>query len=120
MTARQLIPVLLFAALSPGLGQTRPQSDAELEKAIRERFVQSKAVALDNFTVRVQGGVATIEGRTEVVQRKAAATRMARSAGARKVVNKIEVSDAARQKASERLSKGRRRAQVTRSEAQRK
>jgi hypothetical protein len=94
----------------------KPQSsDVELEKAIRARFAQSKAGA-DKFTVRVQGGVATIEGKTDVVQRKGAATRMARSAGARQVVNKIEVSQAARQKASDNLAQGRRRAQVKRSE----
>ena len=93
-------------------------SDADLEKAIRARFAQSKS-GEDKFTVRVQGGVATIEGKTDVVQRKAAATRMAKTAGARQVVNKIEVSQAARQKSSENLAQGRRRAQVKRSEAPR-
>jgi hypothetical protein len=98
---------------------TRPAiGDVELEKAIRARFAQSKS-GLDKFTVRVQGGVATIEGKTEVVQRKGAATRMAKTAGARQVVNKIEVSQAARQKASNNLAQGRRRAQVKRSEADR-
>jgi hypothetical protein len=93
-------------------------SDLELEKAIRARFAQSKSGA-DKFTVRVQGGTATIEGKTDVVQRKAAATRMAKTAGARQVVNKIEVSQSARQKASDNLATGRRRAQVKRSEAPR-
>ncbi|MCS6953799.1 MAG: BON domain-containing protein [Bryobacterales bacterium] len=88
-------------------------TDAQLEAAIRERFAKSK-VAEDGFTVRVQGGVATIEGRTDVVQRKGAATRMAKSAGAKKVVNKVVVSDAARLKASNNLTTGRRRAQVRR------
>lgn len=91
-------------------------SDADLERAIRERLARSKCAA-DNFTVKVQGGVATIEGKTDVMQRKGAATRMARSAGAKKVVNRIQISDAARQKASERLAKGRRRVQVKRGEA---
>ena len=59
----------------------------------------------------------TIEGKTDVMQRKGAATRMARSAGAKKVVNRIQISDAARQKASDRLAKGRRRVQVKRGEA---
>ena len=99
----------------PAKAQT---SDIELEKAIRARFAKSKAGA-DKFTVRVQGGVATIEGKTDVVQRKAAATRMAKTAGARQVVNKIEVSQAARDKSSENLTQGRRRAQVKRSEAPR-
>jgi len=99
----------------PAKAQT---SDIELEKAIRTRFAKSKAGA-DKFTVRVQGGVATIEGKTDVVQRKAAATRMAKTAGARRVVNKIEVSQAARDKAGDNLAQGRRRAQVKRSEAPR-
>jgi hypothetical protein len=93
-------------------------SDAALEKSIAERFSRSKC-AEDKFTVRVQGGVATIEGKTEVVQRKAAATRMARTAGASKVVNKVLVSQVARDKASANLETGRRRAQVKRSDAAR-
>lgn len=98
---------------------SKPQrSDAEIEAAIRARFAKSKS-GIDKFTVRVQGGVATIEGKTDVVQRKAAATRMAKAAGARQVINKVEVSAAAKQKASENLADGRRRAQVKRSEAAR-
>jgi hypothetical protein len=91
-------------------------TDVELEKAIRDRFAKSKC-AQDKFTVRVQGGVATLEGKTDVVQRKGTATRMARTAGARKVINKIQVSEAAREKASATLATGRRRAQVKRSDA---
>ena len=117
--ALMLTAVAALAAQQRGAPPKQPAkpaiSDVELEKAIRARFAQSKS-ALDKFTVRVQGGVATIEGKTDVVQRKGAATRMARSAGARQVVNKIEVSQAARQKASDNLAQGRRRAQVKRSE----
>ncbi len=126
MHARHRFIALMLTALATLAAQQRgvppkqpakpPISDVELEKAIRARFAQSKS-GLDKFTVRVQGGVATIEGKTEVVQRKGAATRMARTAGARQVVNKIEVSQTARQKASDNLAQGRRRAQVKRSEA---
>ena len=73
-------------------------------------------MAADNFTVRVQGGIATWEGKTDVIQRKGAATRMARSAGAKAVVNNIKVSEAARRQASAQLDKGARRAQVKRTE----
>jgi osmotically-inducible protein OsmY len=90
-------------------------SDADLERRIRERFARSKSAA-DKFQVLVRNGVATIEGRTDVIQRKAAATRMAKSAGAKQVVNKIEVSDKAREAASQNLTTGRRRAQVKRSD----
>jgi len=110
-----LVPLSVAAAAAQA-APARPLSDAELEKAIRARFARSKCAA-EGFTVRVQGGVATIEGRTAVVQRKAAATRMARTAGARHVVNKVQVDDDARQKAAANLAKGRRRAQVIRSEA---
>jgi hypothetical protein len=41
---------------------------------------------------------------------------MAKSAGAKKVVNNIKVGDAAKQKASGNLEQGRRRAQIKRSE----
>jgi len=94
-------------------------SDQELERAIRERLATSKCAA-DKFIVRVQGGVVTLEGHTDVVQRKGAATRMAKSAGAKKVVNRIQISDAARQRVSKNLAQGRRRVQVKRSEAVRK
>jgi len=106
------------ARAGPGTARnTAP--DAELERAIRERFAKSK-IAVNKFTVRVQGGVATIEGRTDVIQHKATATRLARNAGAREVINKVQVSDQARQKAADNLAKGRRRAQLKRSEAERR
>jgi len=93
--------------------------DAALESAIRQRFARSKA-ASENFQVRVVGGTATIEGRTDVIQRKGAATRMARAAGARQVINKIVISQAARDKANANLANGRRRVQVKRSEVARR
>jgi hypothetical protein len=94
-------------------------SDAALESAIRQRFARSKA-ASEHFQVHVAGGTATIEGQTDVIQRKGAATRMARAAGARQVINRIVISQAARDKANANLAKGRRRVQVKRSEAARR
>ncbi|MGA2131570.1 MAG: BON domain-containing protein [Bryobacteraceae bacterium] len=92
---------------------TRP--DAEIEKAIRGRFAASK-ISTHHFQVHVQGGVATIEGQTDVLQHKGVATRLARSSGAVKVVNHIAVSQEAKDKAAKNLASGRRRAQVKRSE----
>jgi hypothetical protein len=110
-----LLAVSLYAVQNRP-GAPRPVlTDAQLEAAIRERFAKSK-VAEDGFTVRVQGGVAIIEGRTNVIQRKGAATRMAKSAGAKKVINKVEVGEAARLKAAGNLTTGRRRVQVRRGE----
>ena len=51
---------------------------------------------MEKYQVHVQGGVATIEGKTEVVQHKGVATRLAKSAGAVAVVNHIQVSKAGR------------------------
>ena len=113
MIRKRLWPILLVLA-GLCIAATKPAlTDVELERAIRQRFAGSKCAA-DNFSVRVQGGVATIEGRTNVMQRKGAATRMAKTAGARQVINKIVVSDEARNKASANLAKGRRRVQVRR------
>lgn len=91
-------------------------SDVKLEAAIRARFAKSKINA-DKFQVHVQGGVATIEGRTDVTQHKGVATRLAKTGGALAVNNHIQVSDAAREKAAANLEKGRRRVQIKRGDA---
>jgi hypothetical protein len=126
--------LLPWLAAWPVVGQTRPASpkppspqtrdgrpqpaltDAQIEAAVRARFARSK-IGENNFQVRVQGGVATLEGKTDVLQHKGTATRLAKSAGAVDVVNKIEVSQAARDRAAKNLATGRRRAQVKRGEA---
>jgi hypothetical protein len=86
-----------------------------VEAAIRVRFAESK-INVNHFTVHVQGGVATIEGHADIIQHKGTATRLARTSGAREVVNRIEISEAARERAEANLAKGRRRVQVKRSE----
>ena len=88
-------------------------TDAQLEAAIRAKFAKSK-IHEDKFTVRVQGGVAHIDGKTDVLQHKGVATRMAKTAGAAMVDNRIQVSQAAKDKAAGNLAQGRRRAQVKR------
>lgn len=98
----------------PPQGTTAPQ-DIQIESDIRTRLAKS-VIGKDGFTVRVQGGVAYWDGTTNVVQHKGAATRMAKSAGAKKVVNNIKIGDDARQKAAGNLEQGRRRAQVKRSD----
>jgi hypothetical protein len=131
---KRLVLALMMFCLTAA-GQTRPAtaksaaphqrtaisarpatSDAEIEKTIRAKFAVSK-ISADKFTVKVQGGVATIEGRSDVVQHKGTATRLAKTGGAIKVVNKIQLSQAAKDKASQNLEKGRRRAQVKRGDA---
>lgn len=91
-------------------------SDAQIEATIRAKFAKSK-IGADKFTVRVQGGVATIEGKTDVVQHKGGATRMAKTGGALAVNNHVQVSDAAKKKSADNLETGRRRVQVKRGDS---
>lgn len=101
---------------TPPAQGTTAQQDKEIEALIKTKLEKSK-IGKDGFKVRVQGGVATWEGNTDVLQHKGAATRMAKTAGAKKVVNNIKVSDAAKQKAEDNLDQGRRRVQVKRGDA---
>jgi BON domain len=135
MTKLRLIAGLLLLALAgwsggasvapkgraPSKSATAPaRSDANIEKDIRARLAKSK-IGADKFQVHVQGGVATLDGTTDVIQHKGVATRLAKSGGAVAVNNKIQVSEAARERAAKNLETGRRRAQIkrgdTRSEA---
>jgi hypothetical protein len=110
-------PVHQRPAVSSAQSAARPAAlkDAVIEATIRAKFAKSKINA-DKFTVHVQGGVATIEGKTGVIQHKGTATRLAKTGGALAVNNHIQISDAAKQKAADNLAQGRRRVQVTRGE----
>ncbi|HUI76697.1 MAG TPA: BON domain-containing protein [Bryobacteraceae bacterium] len=99
------------AMAKSGTNPVRP--DADIERDIRTKFAKSK-INVEKFTVHVQGGVATIEGKTDVIQHKGVATRLARSGGAVAVSNHIQISEAAREKAAENLETGRRRVQIKR------
>jgi hypothetical protein len=102
-------------AASVPLQAPTAQQDKAIEQKIRAKLATSK-VGKDGFSVRVQGGIAYWDGATNVMQHKGAATRMAKTAGARAVVNNIKIGDAAKQKAADNLDQGRRRAQVKRSD----
>ena len=106
------------AAGTRAAGKTQPaKSDVEIETAIKAKLAKSPKLSQEHLQVRVQGGVATFEGKTDVVQHKGTATRMAKSAGAVAVNNHIQVSEAAKEKAAGNLETGRRRAQVKRGDA---
>jgi hypothetical protein len=117
IAAQQARPAAVHQRAAPPAAATpaRP-TDAEIEAAIRAKLAKSK-IGADKFHFKVQGGVATIEGKTDVIQRKGAATRMAKTAGAIGVNNHIEISEAAKEKASDNLAKGRRRTQIKRGDA---
>jgi autotransporter translocation and assembly factor TamB len=82
------------------------QPDSEIEANIRARFAKSK-ISASKFQVSVRGGTATITGRTEVIQHKGVATRLAKLGGARAVDNKIQISDAFRERAAAKLAEAR-------------
>ena len=79
------------AKKSPPAQGTTAEEDKKIEAAIRAKLDKSK-IGKDGFKVHVQGGVATWEGSTNVLQHKGAATRMAKAAGAIQVVNNIKVT----------------------------
>jgi len=103
------------AKKTPAPSGASAQEDKQIEATIRAKLAKSK-IGKDGFTVRVQGGIAYWEGKTDVVQHKGSATRMAKTAGAKAVVNNIKISDAGKENAADNLDEGRRRAQVKRSD----
>src|SRR5882762_8843770 len=67
-------------------------SDLEIEATIKAKLAKSK-IGKDGFQVHVKDRVATWTGTTAVMQHKGAATRMAKTAGATRVVNNIKISE---------------------------
>jgi len=86
-------------------------SDAEIEATIKAKLAKSK-IGKEGFQVHIKDGVATWTGTTSVMQHKGAATRMAKTAGAIKVVNNIKVSEQEAAKAASNLSGAPRRVEV--------
>ena len=106
----------LGAAPKPVVKAQAPAvSDARIEQVLKDKLAKSK-IGANGFKFRVQGGIVYWDGTANVIQHKGAATRMAKSSGAKAVVNNIQISAAAKQTASDNLAKGRRRAQVKRGE----
>jgi osmotically-inducible protein OsmY len=103
-----------WAAPSSKLTQSHSQgqfSDAEIEATIKAKLLKSK-IGKEGFQVRVKEGVATWTGSTSIMQHKGAATRMAKTAGALRVVNNIKVSEAGAAKTGGNLTGAPRRVEV--------
>ncbi len=109
ITVPLLLALSLSAASNPatkasGSGSNQAAlSDAEIQADLRMRLNRGK-IAADHFQGTVHGGVATLTGHTDVIQHKGVATRLAKTAGARRVDNQIQISDAARKKAADNLA----------------
>jgi hypothetical protein len=111
--AALITALALCASLSPAAPtntrttaahSTSTLSDAQIEVTIRTKLAKSK-IGKDGFRFKVQHGVVTWEGTTNVVQHKGSATRMAKAAGAVQVINNIQVSAAAKAKAGANLKR---------------
>jgi hypothetical protein len=85
------------------------RSDVEIARTFREKLSKSKLKS-EGIQIKVEKGIATITGRTEVLQHKGTATRMAKSSGATQVHNDMIVGEAARKAAGERLAAARNKA----------
>lgn len=94
MIFRQLTRILAVFALAMALGAAEPpRSDIQIEALIRTKLAKS-LIGKDGFTFRVKDGVVYWEGSTTIPQHKGGATRMAKSSGAKRVVNQIRVAGA--------------------------
>jgi hypothetical protein len=82
--------IFVLVLLTAGRRAQTPASDLAIQTELRDRLAKS-VIGKDGFTPRVKDGVVYWEGSTTVAQHKGAATRMAKSAGARRVVNNIRV-----------------------------
>ena len=117
-SVRKMISALVLAVALAGLSQAattaqplpqkaqpknQPTPDGVIEHKIQAKFAKSKINA-EHFTVSVHGGIATIEGKTNVIQHKGVATRLAKTGGAIAVKNNIQVSAEARAKAAATLA----------------
>ena len=86
------------------VGRVAAPTDAQIDATIRAKLAKSK-IGKDGFRFKVARGVVTWEGKTDVVQHKGSATRMAKTAGAVQVVNNIQISANAKAKAAANLKK---------------
>lgn len=117
--------LLLISLLAPAQPSTRTpstpkarsaaaapqQTDAQIQARIRAKLAKSK-IGANGFKFTTANGITTIEGTANVIQHKGAATRLAKSAGSRAVVNNIQIPAAAREAARARLAGARKRATV--------
>src|SRR5688572_24809091 len=95
MLLRTLVMLAISMLAFGAPPKTSASDDGAIEATIRAKFAKSK-INEEHLKVTVKAGVAVLEGKTAVPQRKGVATRLAKTGGARQVVNKIEVSEAAR------------------------
>ena len=73
-----------------------PASDADIQKCITDKLANSEKLKSQGFSATVSGGVATLTGKAANAGSKGAATRIAKSCGAKEVTNNIEAPPVAK------------------------
>lgn len=73
-----------------------PKSDAEIQKCIADKLAKSEKLNSQGFSATVSNGEATLTGTAKNAGSKGAATGMAKSCGASKVVNNISAPPVAK------------------------
>jgi hypothetical protein len=85
-----ILRILTVFLLTLALNAEPARSDVQIEAQIKTKLAKS-VIGKDGFAVRVKDGVAYWTGSTTIPQHKGGATRMAKAAGAKRVVNDIHV-----------------------------
>jgi hypothetical protein len=98
--------ILLTIAGGLAAAQAPPKvfpNDTQIEAQLHDKLAKS-VIGKDGFTAKIKDGVVYWEGSTDIAQHKGAATRMAKSSGARRVVNNIKVKKTASTKPAARTA----------------
>lgn len=108
MTTLSLLTLTIFltlaaAAQSAGTGKApaAPRSDEEIQKCILDAFAKGASLKDQKLSVTVSNGVATITGTARNQGSKGAASRIAKSCGAREVKNEAAIEQVTRPKKKE-------------------
>jgi len=96
-----MVRLLWIGLVALGLLLGAVAEDAAIAARIKAKLVRSK-IGKNGLVYRVEDGTVEWTGRVAIPQHKGAATRMAKTAGARRVVNRIVVEAKPQEKAMPR------------------
>jgi osmotically-inducible protein OsmY len=82
-----------------------PKSDSEIQSCVESKLAADPKMKDQGFTVAVSGGVATFSGSTKNSGSKGGVNSIAKSCGAKQVVNNITVEKAAKSSQSSSAAK---------------
>lgn len=85
--------------------KSTPKTDDEIQKCVMDKFANSEKLKTQGFSSAVSSGVVTLTGNAANAGSKGAATRIANSCGATKVVNNITAPAVKKSEKSEKSEK---------------